>query len=182
MKPVDSSSHTFGVPPDLTDFIMHPFRDPTVPLNLKGSSFERWVSSYYDNAIPPNAALHIYTSDELKRLLAHNAISDPLPEHVATADRLSAAQRAAVVDESVAARSQMAFVAVDQAVCGQIMQEALWDATVWPNLRVSAIWCDMSIPDTCVAAWHFARQLEDWPQGARKVELVRFHGANHFVS
>lgn len=37
----DSSSHGFGVPSDLTDYIVTPLRDPQIPLELKGISFER---------------------------------------------------------------------------------------------------------------------------------------------
>ena len=180
----DSSSHGFGVPSDLTDYIVTPLRDPRIPLESKGISFERWVSGYYDHAIPPDADLHTYTYDEMKGLLVYSAVSNPPPEHVATVDRLSTTQRADLVDETVTARSHVAYVAVDRTVHGRILREALWDSTVWPNLRVSSIWCDMSVPDTVLTnAWYVDRQLrENWPQGARKIDIVRFRGANHFVS
>ena len=170
------------MPSNLTDYIVTPLSDPQIPRELKGTSFERWVSGYYDHAILPDADLGTYTFDELKKMLVYSAVGDSSPEHVATIDRLTTAQRADIVDESVTVRSHLDYVAVDRAVYGQIQREALWNATVWPKLRVSALWCDMSVPETCLAAWYLARQLRTWPQGAREVELVRFSGANHFVS
>lgn len=181
---VDSSSHAFGTPHELLEPFMHPLRDPRVPDEQKGAAFERWVSGYYRHAIPPDDTLQSYTFDEVKGLFSENPISDPPPELVATADRLSADQRFEMVDEFVSTRSHFHFLAVDREVYRGIMHDALWNSSVWPKLRVSVLWCDMSVPETALAnGWYLPRQLqEDWPQGARKVDVVRFRGANHFVS
>ena len=120
----------------------------------------------------------------MKGLFSDKPISNPSPEHLATADRFSEEQRAEIVDDHVLTRSQKYYLSVDGAVYKEIMHDALWHSTVWPGLRVSVLWSDMSIPDTVLTnAWYVARQLRDhWPQGARKVDIVRFRGANHFVS
>lgn len=120
----------------------------------------------------------------MKDRFSDNPIRDPQPEHVATAERISADQRAEIVDEFVTTRSHIFYLAVDRAVYGQVMHDALWHSSVWPDLRVSVLWCDMAVPDTIMTnAWYVARQLrENWPEGARKVDIVRFRGANHFVS
>ena len=181
---LDSSSHAFGVPHELLEQFMHPLRDPQVPPEKKGSAFERWVSGYYKHAIPPDDTLGSLTFDEVKGLFSDDPISDPPPEHLPTADRLPAKRRAEIVDDHVTTRSHIYYLGVDREVYGEVMHDALWHSTVWPGLRVSVLWCDMSVPDTVLTnAWYVARQLRDnWPQGARKVDVVRFRGANHFVS
>lgn len=163
---------------------MHPLRDPQIPPEKKGPAFERWVSGYYNHAIPPDDTLGSYTFDEVKGLFSDNPVSDPPPEHVATAYRFSAEQRAEIVDDFVTTRSHIYYLGVDRSVYRDITHDALWNSAVWPGLRVSVLWCDMSVPDTVLTnAWYVDRQLrENWPQGARKVDIVRFRGANHFVS
>ncbi|KAH9843701.1 Alpha/Beta hydrolase protein [Rhodofomes roseus] len=176
------SGHALGLPTDLAEFIMHPFRDAQIPVEQQGRTFERWVSEYYAHALPKDAALHSLTYDELKASLVQQPIDNPPPEHVATVDRLSSEQYADVVDPTVTARSHLLYImAVDRSVYRDVMHDALWDSSVWPGLRVPLIWCDMSVSETVFAAWHFSQQVkENWPRGARKIDIVRFEGANHF--
>ena len=91
---------------------------------------------------------------------------------------------AEIIDDFVTTRSHICYLGVDRAVYTQVMHDALWSSSVWPSLRVSILWCDKSVPEiTFTNAWYVANQLqENWPEGARKVDIVRFHGANHFVS
>ncbi|TFY59860.1 hypothetical protein EVJ58_g5515 [Rhodofomes roseus] len=180
----DSSGHALGLPTDLAEFIMHPFRDAQIPVEQQGRTFERWVSEYYAHALPKDAALHSLTYDELKASLVQQPIDNPPPEHVATVDHLSSEQYADVVDPTVTARSHLLYImVVDRSVYRDVMHDALWDSSVWPGLRVPLIWCDMSVSETVFAAWHFSQQVkENWPRGARKIDIVRFEGANHFVS
>lgn len=103
----DSSSHALAVPSGVSDFIMHPLRDPQIPEEQEGRAFERWVSGYYARSIPTDAALQSFTLDELKTRLAQQSIDTPPPEHVATIDRLSPEEYPAVVDPLVTARSHL---------------------------------------------------------------------------
>ena len=118
---VDSSSHAFGTPHEVFGQLKHPLRDPQVPIEEKGLIFEHWVSGYYKHTIPPDDNLGSFTFDEVKGLFSDKPISNPSPEHLATADRFSAEQRAEIVDDHVLTRSQKYYLSVDRAVYEEIM-------------------------------------------------------------
>ena len=86
-----------------------------------------------------------------------------------------------VADTAVVERSQLFYTSIDIAVYEEVMLAAMWDASVWPRLRTKFVWCDRSVAETVLAACHFARQVEKWPASSRKIEFVRFRGANHMV-
>lgn len=159
-----------------------PTRDPNVRPEGKGRAFGNWVSGYYVHSPAVLAAFPAVTLDELRQGVQQRAEDTPSP-HVASVARMSPENLAEITDPAVLAKSHVAFGNVDAAVYKKNLDAALLDASVWPRVRVSLVWCDMSPPETVFSTWYLANQLTTtWPQGARKVDVVRFEGANHFVS
>ncbi|EPT04329.1 hypothetical protein FOMPIDRAFT_44288 [Fomitopsis schrenkii] len=173
--------HALGVPREIMEGLYFPTRDPNVRPEDKGRVFGNWVSGYYAHSPAALAAFPSVTLDELRNGLQQRVEENPLPQHVASVARMSAEELADITDPAVLTTSHVAFGNIDPAVYKKHLDAALLDASVWPRVRVSLVWCDMSPPETLLSTWYLANQLATtWPQGARKVDLVRFEGANHF--
>ena len=160
-----------------------PTRDPNVRPEDKGKAFGRWVSGYYTHSTAVLAAFPSITLDELRRGAQQLPDENTSPEHIASVLRMSAEELAEITDPAVLVSSHTAFGNIDPGVYKRNLDDALLDASVWPRIRVSLVWCDMSPAETLFSTWYLADRLaHQWPQGARKVNLVRFEEANHFVS
>ncbi|KAH9835552.1 Alpha/Beta hydrolase protein [Rhodofomes roseus] len=177
----DSARHGLGVPPAMLAGLRAPARgqDETVD---RDNDFEHRLSGYY--AHPP-ALLDQFASvalDDLRDGLLHCPIADPSsPDYVPSTARMTTQRFGDVTDPNVTKRAHPLFHAVDPRLYQENVQAALWNSTTWPHLRVTLVWCDMSLPETVLSACYLAKQInEEWPQGARKVDVLRFNGANHF--
>ncbi|KAH9937695.1 uncharacterized protein B0H18DRAFT_971837 [Fomitopsis serialis] len=94
---------------------------------------------------------------------------------------MSAEELTSTTDPAALAHSTLAFTRVDSQVYEENMQAALWDRSVWPEVRVALVWCDASVGPTMLAGWYLANMVATrWPARSRKVELVRFEGGESF--
>lgn len=160
-----------------------PIRDPNVRPEDRSKAFGHWVSGYYVHSPAVLAAFPSVTLDELRHGLQQQPEENPPPQRLASVARMSTEELAEITDPEVLATSHMTFGSIDPAVYKKNLDDALLNSSVWPRVRVSLVWCDMSPGETLLSTWYLASQLaNNWPQGARKVDLVRFEGANHFVS
>lgn len=161
----------------------HPLHDPALTPAQKTEKFGVWVSSYYAhgdvwtagtaavesrNALPsPPPTLLTMTAEDL----AESAYSAPGEE--GGSEQLLV--QASLIHRTYASLHEGAFR----------LQQAGEGADEWPNVEVRYLWCDHSIWEMPLAAFRLSRDLEEaTSQGkrVRKVDFVRFRGANHFVS
>ena len=158
-------------------------RDPNVRPEDKDKAFGHWVSGYYVHSPTVLSSFPSVTLDELRSGVQQLADENPPPERVPSVARMSATKLTEITDPDVLTSSHAAFGNVDPAVYKKNLDDALLDASVWPRVRVSLVWCDMSPAETLLSTWYLANQyVNHWPQGARKIDIVRYEGANHFVS
>ncbi|KAH9937692.1 uncharacterized protein B0H18DRAFT_1113494 [Fomitopsis serialis] len=158
-----------------------PTRDPKIPAEGKSAAFAHWVSGYYAHSPSLLSSFPSVTLDELRKGIAEAPIRDPPPNRVPSVVNMSAEELAEITDPAVITRSHPLYYNVDPALCKENLDAALLDASTCPRLRVSLVWCDMSPPETVMSTWYLARQIQDlWPSNARKIDVVRFEGANHF--
>ncbi|KZT65132.1 alpha/beta-hydrolase [Daedalea quercina L-15889] len=176
---LDSSSHALGVPRKVVSGFYHPLFDARISDRDKGRAFERWVTAHYAHRIPEGVAFPEATVDEVRARLVHYPSTDSSPEHLSSAERMLYHEHDKVVEPEVAERSQLSYMGMDEAVYREVLQTAMWDASAWQRLRITLVWCDKSVAEAVLAACHFAQQVQQWPKDARKVEFVRFRGANH---
>ncbi|PCH43848.1 alpha/beta-hydrolase [Wolfiporia cocos MD-104 SS10] len=159
------------------DEVWTPVRDPALSAEQQGELFPHWVSGYYAHSPAALASLATLSRAELCAELAGDAAVDIK----STLDRMSPDELAATAEMSVTHRSHRPMHTVQRGVCADNLRAALHDSTICPRVRVSLVWCDMSVAETVLSSWTLARMVErEWPEGARKVEIVRMEGANHF--
>ncbi|KAH9835553.1 Alpha/Beta hydrolase protein [Rhodofomes roseus] len=177
----DCSRHGLGVPRVIMEGLYSPTRDPNIPEEQRHTAFGHWVSGYYAHSPSVLAAFPSVTLDELRQGVSQVPIKDPSPDYVASVVNMSAEELSEITDPAVITSSHPLYYNVDPALCKENLDAALLDASWCPRLRVALVWCDMSVPETIMSTWYLARQVsEHWPASARKVDLVRFEGANHF--
>lgn len=184
MSCTDSARHGFGVPPEILEGLR-----PTVRVRESGESmgqnnvYQHWLSGYYTHS--PDT-LDSFSSLPLEQFRA-GLVVGPVQnlsddDYRPSTARMTPQEYAEVTDPSVITRAHPLFHAVDPAIYWSNVQAALWDSTTWPHLKMTIVWCDMSPPETVISAWYLSKKVrEDWPEGARKVDVVRFQGVNHFV-
>ncbi|KAH9937693.1 Alpha/Beta hydrolase protein [Fomitopsis serialis] len=176
----DSARHGLGVPPEITEGLRRPARgrDETVDQN---NVFQHWLSGYYVHSPPILDSFPSVTLDDLQGGLVHLPITSPSSDYEPSTTRMTHQEFADVTDPDVVKRAHPLYHAVNPVLYKENIQGALWNATTWPHLKVTLVWCDMSPPETVLSAWYLANQVgTNWPRGARKVDVLRFQGANHF--
>ncbi|KAI0732396.1 hypothetical protein C8Q72DRAFT_818612 [Fomitopsis betulina] len=176
---LDSSRHALGVPEDVVTGFYHPLLDNRIAPKDKARAFQRWVASHYAHRIPEVMAFPSATVNEVRSRLVHYPSTSSTPESASRVETMFYQEHDEVADIPVVERSQLFYTSIDIAVYEEVMQAAMWDASVWPRLRIKFVWCDRSVAEAVLAACHFAQQVEGWPAGSRDVEFVRFRGANH---
>ncbi|KAH9830743.1 Alpha/Beta hydrolase protein [Rhodofomes roseus] len=176
----DPSPRVFGAPMAPIEEHYNPFYDASMTPEAKKDYFPGWVSGYYSHsaAVLDDLPSHSYAE------LCAGLTGEPMayPSHqTPTLHRMSPEELARVVNEDVIARSHIFYELLDSTVYTDSMHLALHDASVWPQLRVLLLWCDMSVSGTVVPSWGFLKAYqEDWPANGRRVDAVRIKGANHF--
>ena len=146
--------------------------------------YQHWLSGYYTHS--PDT-LNSFSSLSLDQFRAGLVVGPALglsdDDYRPSTARMTPQEYAEITDPSVTTRAHPLFHAVHPGIYWDNVQAALWDSTTWPHLRLTIVWCDMSPPETVISAWYLSKKVkEDWPEGARKVDVVRFQGVNHFVS
>ncbi|KZT65133.1 hypothetical protein DAEQUDRAFT_697601 [Daedalea quercina L-15889] len=178
----DCSRHGPGVPREVTEGLYSPTRDPNIPVEERVAAFGHWVSGYYAHSPDVLAAFPSLTLDEIRKGIAQRPLENPPSYHIASVVNMSAEVLSEMTDPEVVRCSHLLYNNVDPAVYKGNLDATLLDASTWPRVRVSLVWCDMSPPETLVSTWYLAKEVQErWPQGARKITLVRFEGANHFA-
>ncbi|KAI0930702.1 hypothetical protein AcW1_003659 [Taiwanofungus camphoratus] len=177
----DPCYHAFGVPHPSLDQLYGPLRDPSIPPEQIGEKFSRWAGGYYAHMPTALSSFATLSRAEFYAGLAQTPISNPPLNQQPSLARMSAAEVAATTDWVGAPRSYIPMISIDQTIYEVNKCRALLDATIWPRLRATLVWCDMSVGETMIAAWDLARSVsQSWPEGARKVDVRRMEGANHF--
>lgn len=113
---------------------------------------------------------------------ARTPIANPPPHQTPSLTRMSEEEAARIVSADVIPRSHAPQEFFDVQVYADNMRQALCDASIWPNLRVALLWCDMSVSATLLSAWGILNEYRDaWPVNGRRINAVRMKNANHFV-
>ncbi|KAH9835551.1 Alpha/Beta hydrolase protein [Rhodofomes roseus] len=175
---LDPSRHPLGIPSDApSEQLYDPLSDAALTPEQKQAAFSSWISGYYKHEPSFLDSLPTSSREQLTAGLPRDPQTEPSP----TLTRMSAEELAGVTDPAALAHSTLAFTRVDPRVYEENMQAALWDKTIWPRLRIALVWCDASVGPTMLASWYLANMVVTrWPAQGRRVELVRFEGANHF--
>ncbi|KZT68307.1 alpha/beta-hydrolase [Daedalea quercina L-15889] len=179
---LDPSPRVFGAPlTTLEDFdFYNPFTDPDLPPEAKIDFFPQWVSEYYSHSPTILYALADQSHGEMYAGFARGSIANPPFHQTPTLLRMSPEERDRVVNKDVLARSHIFWEILDSKVYTTNTRKALYDASVWPKLRVSLLWCDMSLALIVMATWGLLKDYQDWPANGRSIHTVRMKGANHF--
>lgn len=127
------------------------------------------------------SSFNTLTREEILAGISNSPIDDPL-KYQPTLKSMSPVEIAAVTDWAGAQRSHLAMLDIDSTVYQENAQRALLDKSVWPGLRIVLVWCAMSVGETVYGSWDLARRVRHaWPPGARKVDVRRLDGVNHFA-
>lgn len=179
---LDPSPHPFGLDfSEIADFV--PGRPPIIvrPTQEWVEWFLLWISSYYHHTPATLSSFEALSGPDFMSGCAQAPITDPRPEERPTLLCMSEEERRDALDYIHAPRSCVPMALIDKSVFLENMRRALWDCSVWPHLRVTLVWCEMSPGEMLVGSWHLAKQIrEAWPDGARKVSVKRMENANHF--
>ncbi|TFY67242.1 hypothetical protein EVJ58_g1755 [Rhodofomes roseus] len=174
----DPSPRAFGAPASSLEESYNPLNDASLSPEAKQRVFPDWVSGYYSHSLDGFPSLH---RDELLAGFARDPIANPPPHQSATLHRMSSDEFARIINADVVARSHLFYELVDGKVYADNTRVALRSTSIWPNVRVVLVWCDMSVSETVLPAWGLLRQVqEDWPTNGRAIHSVRLKGANHF--
>lgn len=181
---IDSARHGLGVPPEVLEGLR-----PTVRMRESGESmgqnnaYQYWLSGYYIHSPDTLDSFSSLPLEQFRGGLNVGPMLDPPGVYRPSTARMTPTEYAEIIDPSVITRAHPLFHAVAPEIYWDNVEAALWDSTTWPHLKISIVWCDMSPPETVISAWYLSKRIkEDWPEEARKVDVVRFRGANHFVS
>ncbi|KZT68313.1 hypothetical protein DAEQUDRAFT_728131 [Daedalea quercina L-15889] len=176
----DPSPRVFGAPASALDESYNPLNDRSLSAEELKRAFPSWVSSYYSHSTDMLDAFPSIGRDELIAGFSQEPIQKPhylMP----TLLRMSNDELSRVVNEGAVMRSHFLYEAVDGKVYTDNARNALRDTTVWPDLRVVLVWCDMSVSEALLSTWGLLKQVEgDWPAHGRRVHALRLRGANHF--
>ncbi|KAH9835554.1 Alpha/Beta hydrolase protein [Rhodofomes roseus] len=175
----DSNCNALGVSTHHVAGFYNPILDTRIPMKNKGRAFVHWVTAHYNHRIPEVLSFPHSSLIEVRPGLVQYPSTDSSSEYENSTERMLYQEYDEVTDTGVAERSQLFWMDFDVTVYKEMTELAMYDATIWPHLQIKLVWCDRSVVETVLAAWYFAQQMRDWPEGARKVEIVRFRGANH---
>lgn len=106
------------------------------------------------------------------------------PSVLPTVKRMSAEEFESVTHPA-ALRSYLQLGQLTKEKLAENFQKAVFDTGgLWPDVDILCLWCDMSV-SVCVSAARYIRDRyrnEGSSPTARKVNIVKVPGANHFVS
>lgn len=166
-----------------------PTEDPSLTLDQRIEAFILWISGYFHHRslALPDAELGKMQLDDLD-LEFRTFLDHPSPSYI----RMTEEERAINIAPSVANVEGKPELIISRRAAkvgfsAKERREAFFNEenNIWPNIRTHVLWCDMSVAETAYATillekeMREARQKGEW---VRNVHLVRFRGANHYVS
>ena len=161
--------------------LYHPFHDPSLPIEERSEKFGEWVSSYF---------AHGDVATGYQALEDRNALESP-PPTIKTMSAAEIAETTSAAGEPGNSESLLAQACGVHGVFASLRKQAFFLRDVpdgvddWRSVEVRLVWCDHSTWEMPLLAWTLQKELEEAEragQKVRKVDFVRFRGANHFVS
>lgn len=179
---VDPSPRVFGAKKETRWESHNPFYDTSMSRDHLMNFFPGWVSSYYAHSPKMLEAFHTQSREDVCAGCVRTPIAGPPPYQTPSLARMSEQEAARIVSADVILRSHFPQEFFDDKVYENNMRKALCDASVWPNLRIVLLWCDMSVSATLLSVWGILKEYRDvWPTNGRRISAVRMKNANHFV-
>ncbi|KAI0089050.1 hypothetical protein BDY19DRAFT_122499 [Irpex rosettiformis] len=172
----DPPSMILGVPspPDTVT----PIDNPEVPFENKAQEFIDWAAAYWNPLQTPES---ITTEALVNRYDMHKATQDD--QYLPTSVRLPKNELDALTSPEILPRVGVAL-SFHREVYAECLRRALFDTKGrWRNLRVVALWPDMTIWPCSLGGRALADMISS-PAGKdavrRDMEMVRINGVNHF--
>ena len=179
---IDPSPRVFGAKKETRRESYNPFYDESMSREQLMDFFPAWVSSYYAHSPSMLRTLYDISRASLCAGFAREPIANPPHHQTPSLTRMSEQEATRIVNAGVILRSHVPQEFFDDKVYADNMRRALCDCSVWPNLRVALLWCDMSVSATLLSAWSLLEAYRGaWPVNGRHVDAVRMRNANHFV-
>lgn len=179
---LDPSPRVFGARKETPQELYNPFSDTSMSPEQLMNFFPGWVSSYYAHSPQALGTLCDQSRADVCAGFARSPIANPPLQLTPTLTRMSEGEAARTVNSDVILRSHKPQEFFEDKVYADSMRRALCDTSVWPNLRVVLLWCDMSVSGIVLSTWGIMKEYhETWPNNGRRIDFVRMKGANHFV-
>ncbi|EMD32088.1 hypothetical protein CERSUDRAFT_119070 [Gelatoporia subvermispora B] len=176
----DPASYAVGCQfPPIEEFYC-PLRDPALTPEEIAQTFVHWVSSFFEHDPYTLDSLESATSfSTLIPGISGQPISDP-PEHqLPVTKTLSPKQFVTNVDLRGALGSHVPYLFMNRAVYEENARRALQGKSIWPNVKMVLVWCDMSVGEVLLGSWRII-QLAQESKNGRGLVVQRMRGANHF--
>lgn len=159
-----------------------PLQDPKLSLEERRDIFCDWVT-YYFTAVDD---LESVTEDILAaRKPLHEELATRDPTNLPTKQRMTSEQYESVTYLPMFHRSYPRIRTLTKKTNEENFRRAVIDTGgLWPDVNILSIWCDVSIAQSVWAAkcLHDLSRKEAASPAARRIDVVKFPGANHFVS
>ncbi|PCH43962.1 hypothetical protein WOLCODRAFT_75425 [Wolfiporia cocos MD-104 SS10] len=174
---LDPPYAVLGIAPPFLPERINPLREQSDSTEQSVENFFPWVSGYYRHSPDILSLLASLTRAELVAGLGQSPVEDIPP----TTKRMSPEDLATVTSVAQASRAHIPLILAHPPVYTEVARRALKKVNVWPDVHVTFVWCDMAPGDHIIAAWEVSRKVRmAWPLNARRVDIVRMSGANHF--
>lgn len=172
---VDPPYHSFGFPHPPVAY--HPVRDTDIPPEDRLHVFGLWISGYF---------AHNISDDGTMELEQRTALAEPPP----TVTKMTPDELGVIFSPAPASpggSDAQIFVALSRGGGSAMRTAALYPDTQdgWSKIEWRYVWCDRSGWEMPFGAAEMRKELAEAEKAgrkARKVVLVRWRGANHFVS